>query len=132
MPNHLLPGHPMKASLNKIRILWKNIHPWQRRVFLPLSAVTLLDFFTFITLMSFHDYILILEIRYLGEAEVVFTCPINYSDFPFHVATCRLRMTSFTADNSSMRFRHDMEPWPPGQVKICKFFYLLYFYVMED
>ena len=54
----------------------------------------------------------------MGEAEVVFTCPINYSDFPFHVATCRLRMTSFTADNSTMKFRNDLEPWPPGQVRI--------------
>ena len=79
--------------------------------------------------MSCHFMIiLIIEIRYLGEAEVVFTCPINYSDFPFHVATCRLRMTSFTADNSSMRFRHDMEPWPPGQVKICKFFYFTFIF----
>ena len=62
-------------------------------------------------------FLLNLEIRYLGEAEVVFTCPINYSDFPFHVATCRLVMTSTTGDNSSFRFRNDLEPWPPGQVK---------------
>ena len=47
----------------------------------------------------------VLEIRYLGEAEVVFTCPINYSDFPFHVATCRLRVTSFTSVNTSMQVR---------------------------
>ena len=60
-----------------------------------------------------------LEIRYLGEAEVVFTCPINYNNFPFHVATCRLQMTSFNADNTSMKFRNDLEPWPPGQVRNC-------------
>ena len=67
-----------------------------------------------------------LEIRYLGEAEVVFTCPINYSDFPFHVATCRLVMTSTTGDNSSFRFRNDLEPWPPGQVQEFIFnFYLM-------
>ena len=76
----------------------------------------------------------VLEIRYLGEAEVVFTCPINYSDFPFHVATCRLRVTSFTSVNTSMQvkytgrvhlyctdhtfmqFLNNLSPWPPGQV----------------
>ena len=30
------------------------------------------------------------EIQYLVEWEVVFKCPINYSKFPFHTATCRL------------------------------------------
>ena len=34
------------------------------------------------------------EIQYKVEAKVVFKCPINYSHFPFHSPTCKLRFTS--------------------------------------
>ena len=47
---------------------------------------------------------------------MVFTCPINYSEFPFHSATCRLRFTSFNERNSSMLFRSNLASWPPDQV----------------
>ena len=34
------------------------------------------------------------EIQYTTDAMVVFKCPINYSLFPFHIGTCKLRITS--------------------------------------
>ena len=44
-------------------------------------------------------------ILYTVEAEVTFKCHIDYSKFPFHSATCKLRMTSFSHKNTSMVFR---------------------------
>ena len=44
------------------------------------------------------------EVRYITESEVVFTCPINYQDFPFHVATCPLRITSYSQTNETIIF----------------------------
>ena len=44
-------------------------------------------------------------ILYTVEAEVTFKCHIDYSKFPFHSATCKLRMTSFNHKNTSMMFR---------------------------
>ena len=44
------------------------------------------------------------EVQFTVEAEVVFTCPINYSNFPFHEADCKLRLTSFSQYNSSMMY----------------------------
>ena len=49
------------------------------------------------------------EIQYILEAEVVFGCPIDYTHFPFHSATCKLRITSFNERNSSIVFRN--KPW---------------------
>ena len=42
------------------------------------------------------------EIQYESEAKVVFKCPINYSDFPFHSARCKLRLTSPSLKNTSI------------------------------
>ena len=50
------------------------------------------------------------EIQYQVEAEVVFKCPINYSHFPFHSPTCKLRFTSPNHANTSIVFRHKI--WP--------------------
>ena len=41
----------------------------------------------------------------MTESEVVFTCPINYQAFPFHVATCHLRITSYTQTNKTIIFK---------------------------
>ena len=56
------------------------------------------------------------EVTYLLEAEIVFTCPIDYGEFPFHVATCKLRMTSFNEPNTSMIFSSDLNTIPPDKV----------------
>ena len=40
---------------------------------------------------------------------MVFGCPIDYTHFPFHSATCKLRITSFNERNSSIVFRN--KPW---------------------
>lgn len=56
------------------------------------------------------------EVLYLAEAEITFTCPINYSTFPFHEAKCKLRMTSFNEKNDSMIFTTDLEQWKPDQL----------------
>ena len=56
------------------------------------------------------------EVFYMVEAEIVFTCPINYSDFPFHRATCKLRFSSFNERSNSMIFTSNLEKMPPGQV----------------
>ena len=45
----------------------------------------------------------------------MFTCPVNYSEFPFHVASCKLRMSSANQKNTSMLFLSDLEPFPPDQ-----------------
>ena len=50
------------------------------------------------------------EIQYKVEAEVVFKCPINYSHFPFHSPTCKLRFTSPNHANTSIVFHHKI--WP--------------------
>ena len=34
----------------------------------------------------------------------MFTCPIDYSKFPFHTANCKLRLTSFSEFNTSMLY----------------------------
>ena len=62
------------------------------------------------------------EVLYLAEAEITFTCPINYSTFPFHEAKCKLRMTSFNEKNDSMIFTTDLEHWKPDQVKVEQVF----------
>ena len=54
-------------------------------------------------------------INYMVEAMVVFKCPIDYSHFPFHSATCNLKITSFTQSNISMVF-HSMQ-WSDYVVK---------------
>ena len=45
-----------------------------------------------------------LEVQFTVEAEIMFTCPIDYSKFPFHTANCKLRLTSFSEFNSSMLY----------------------------
>ena len=54
-------------------------------------------------------------INYMVEAMVVFKCHIDYSHFPFHSATCNLKITSFTQSNISMVF-HSMQ-WSDYVVK---------------
>ena len=54
------------------------------------------------------------EIQYEFEANVVFKCPINYSDFPFHSARCKLKLTSPSLKNTSILFRH--KQWPQDRV----------------
>ena len=56
------------------------------------------------------------EVFYMVEAEIVFTCPINYSEFPFHRASCKLRFSSFNERNNSMIFSSNLERMSPGQV----------------
>ena len=48
------------------------------------------------------------------EAKVVISCPINYRQFPFHSATCKLRITSFNAKNTSMLFHGNH--WTPDRI----------------
>ena len=51
------------------------------------------------------------ELRYTTDGMVVFKCPINYSLFPFHSATCKLRITSVSHKNESIIFKNTK--WPP-------------------
>ena len=53
------------------------------------------------------------EFRFTTEANVVFKCPINYTLFPFHSATCKLRMTSVSHKNDSIIFQD--RQWPSYQ-----------------
>ena len=46
-----------------------------------------------------------LEVIYILDPEIEFVCPIDYSRFPFHSYTCRLRLTSFNEYNTSIIFR---------------------------
>ena len=50
------------------------------------------------------------EIHYSVEAEVIIKCPINYSKFPFHTATCKLKVTSVSNRNTTMVFQSDQRP----------------------
>ena len=45
---------------------------------------------------------------------IVFTCPMDYSKFPFHVSTCRLKITSFNYFNDTIVFK--MNPLVPSVV----------------
>ena len=45
-----------------------------------------------------------LEIHYISEAKVGFSCPIDYKNFPFHKATCKMKITSMVHFQDSMRF----------------------------
>ena len=49
---------------------------------------------------------------YLFEGEITTTCFINYVKFPFHSATCKLRITSVTQDMSKLQFRPITEVRP--------------------
>ena len=42
---------------------------------------------------------------YILDPEIEFVCPIDYSRFPFHSYTCRLRLTSFNEYNNSIIFK---------------------------
>ena len=46
-----------------------------------------------------------LEVIYILDPEIEFICPIDYSQFPFHSYTCKLRLTSFNEYNSSVLFK---------------------------
>ena len=54
------------------------------------------------------------EFRFTTEANVVFKCPINFTQFPFHSATCKLRMTSPSHKNNSMIFQD--RNWPLDRI----------------
>ena len=45
-----------------------------------------------------------IRVTYVFEAQVVFTCPIDYAEFPFHSHTCYLKITSFGKTLESMEF----------------------------
>ena len=45
---------------------------------------------------------------------IVFTCPMDYSKFPFHVSTCRLKITSFNHFNDTIAFK--MNPLVPSVI----------------
>ena len=47
--------------------------------------------------------------------EVTFKCEINYKLFPFHEATCNLKVTSFNKVNNSMLFVTDSKYGDPGK-----------------
>ena len=51
---------------------------------------------------SFEMKDVIIVINYMVDAKVIFKCPIDYGDFPFHSVICKLRITSFTKSNTSM------------------------------
>ena len=57
----------------------------------------------------------IIVINYMVDAKVIFKCPIDYGDFPFHSVICKLRITSFTKSNTSMVFHS--EKWSDSEVK---------------
>ena len=64
--------------------------------------------------------LIILEIHYLFEGEIILTCPINYAKFPFHSATCKLRFTSVTLDDSHLVFRPRTEVIPDLMLDTAK------------
>ena len=58
-----------------------------------------------------------IRITYSFEAQVVFTCPIDYGEFPFHAHTCYLKITSFGKSLESMEFiRDERFGWDPAAV----------------
>ena len=67
------------------------------------SLIALILIFNFYTLS-------VAEIHYSVEAEVIIKCPINYSKFPFHSATCKLKVTSVSNRNTTMVFQSDQRP----------------------
>ena len=43
------------------------------------------------------------QIQYLVEWEVAFKCPIDYGQFPFHSATCNLRIWMYKSETDGCR-----------------------------
>ena len=64
--------------------------------------------------------LIILEVHYLFEGEIILTCPINYAKFPFHSATCKLRFTSVTLDDSHLVFKPRTEVIPDLMLDTAK------------
>ena len=64
---------------------------------------------------SFEMKDVIIVINYMVDAKVIFKCPIDYGDFPFHSVICKLRITSFTKSNTSMVF-HSAK-WSDSEVE---------------
>ena len=57
----------------------------------------------------------VIVINYMVDAKVIFKCPIDYGDFPFHSVICKLKITSFTNSNTSMVFHS--KQWSDSQVQ---------------
>ena len=60
-----------------------------------------------------------MSLCYIFES-YLFSCPVDYSYFPFHKTTCELRITSFGHDNRTMKFRADKTKVPDVFYKKAK------------
>ena len=56
--------------------------------------------------------LIILEVHYLFEGEIILTCPINYAKFPFHSATCKQGLCTRDSSRLSPQRDYFMEPHP--------------------
>ena len=66
------------------------------------------------TMFIIYTLKLFLEVFVTTDYIIVFTCPMDYSKFPFHVSTCRLKITSFNYFNDTIVFK--MNPLVPSVV----------------